>query len=118
MKPSKREITITYEPGIGWTSTFEGRRGGTFSHSLEAFNEAHCVMLDAVAKGKKRIMRAPEPTWVKCNGEAHRNPMIDHCSVCMPYWHDIPICPYCREKLRESAKFYNCRKCHKRFKRS
>lgn len=24
-----------------------------------------------------------------CNGEAHRNPFIDHCMVCMPRWGTI-----------------------------
>lgn len=23
---------------------------------------------------------------IKCNGEAHRNPWIDNCPVCMPRW--------------------------------
>ena len=22
----------------------------------------------------------------KCSGEAHSNPFIDHCGVCMPHW--------------------------------
>ena len=27
-------------------------------------------------------------TWsvTRCTGEAHSNPFIDHCGVCMPYW--------------------------------
>jgi hypothetical protein len=54
--------------------------------------------------------------WVKCNGEAHSNPFIDHCIGCMPYWEDYPECPICRTKVkiskRKSFAFYcpNCRK--------
>lgn len=33
--------------------------------------------------------------WVKCTGEAHSNPYIDHCGVCMPHWGEYPKCPYC-----------------------
>ncbi len=33
--------------------------------------------------------------WKVCNGEAHGNPYIDHCMVCMPWWGSYPICPYC-----------------------
>jgi hypothetical protein len=28
---------------------------------------------------------------VECNGEAHSNPYIDHCGVCMPYWGRYPM---------------------------
>ena len=28
---------------------------------------------------------------MKCNGEAHSNPYIDHCGVCMPYWGTFPV---------------------------
>lgn len=28
---------------------------------------------------------------VKCNGEAHGNPYIDHCGVCMPFWGRYPV---------------------------
>jgi len=34
--------------------------------------------------------------WVKCTGEAHSNPFIDHCGVCMPHWGEFPTCPYCK----------------------
>jgi hypothetical protein len=27
----------------------------------------------------------------KCNGEAHSNPYIDHCMVCMPHWGEYPV---------------------------
>lgn len=27
----------------------------------------------------------------KCNGEAHSNPYIDHCGVCMPHWGKYPV---------------------------
>lgn len=28
---------------------------------------------------------------VKCNGEAHSNPFIDNCGVCLPHWGKYPI---------------------------
>lgn len=28
---------------------------------------------------------------VKCSGEAHSNPYIDHCGVCMPHWGKYPV---------------------------
>jgi hypothetical protein len=28
---------------------------------------------------------------VKCTGEAHSNPYIDNCGVCMPHWGKYPI---------------------------
>lgn len=40
--------------------------------------------------------------WIKCEGEAHSNPMIDHCGICMPYWAEFPVCPSCGEKLRRT----------------
>lgn len=27
----------------------------------------------------------------KCNGEAHSNPYIDNCGVCMPFWGSYPV---------------------------
>ena len=27
---------------------------------------------------------------VECNGEAHSNPHIDHCMVCLPFWGEYP----------------------------
>lgn len=50
--------------------------------------------------------------WVKCNGEAHKNPFIDHCMVCMPFWENYPLCPDC--KLRLTDKGF-CRGCHHYF---
>lgn len=32
-------------------------------------------------RGKPQLYRVQQ-----CNGEAHRNPFIDHCGVCMPRW--------------------------------
>lgn len=28
---------------------------------------------------------------IKCTGEAHSNPYIDHCGVCMPHWGKYPV---------------------------
>lgn len=58
--------------------------------------------------------------WVKCVGEAHSNPLIDHCSICMPWWEEYPVCPDCGRKLhltrsaRESRKFF-CTACRHYF---
>jgi hypothetical protein len=27
----------------------------------------------------------------ECNGEAHSNPYIDNCGVCMPFWGSYPV---------------------------
>lgn len=52
--------------------------------------------------------------WVKCNGEAHSNPHIDHCGVCMPYWGEYPKCPYCGStKLGNKSLKTKCKKCGK-----
>ena len=32
--------------------------------------------------------------WVPCNGEAHSNPHIDHCMVCLPLWGRVPAKAY------------------------
>lgn len=31
-----------------------------------------------------------EVVMVECSGEAHSNPFIDHCMVCMPNWGSYP----------------------------
>jgi hypothetical protein len=50
--------------------------------------------------------------WKKCNGEAHSNPHIDHCGVCMPYWGDYPVCPDCGRKLMAGGATKSmCRTC-------
>jgi hypothetical protein len=59
-------------------------------------------------KGKNKMK--PEPIWVKCKGEAHSNPYIDNCGVCMPYWETYPICPKCRYKLTGTGKCTGCGK--------
>ena len=42
--------------------------------------------------------------WETCTGEAHSNPYIDNCGVCMPEWGRIPFCPNCwHERLVESS---------------
>lgn len=52
--------------------------------------------------------------WVKCNGEAHTNPHIDHCAVCMPHWGEYPKCPYCGgTRLGNGATKTKCRTCGK-----
>jgi hypothetical protein len=52
--------------------------------------------------------------WVKCNGEAHTNPHIDHCPVCAPHWGEYPTCPYCGStRLGNRAIRAKCRKCGK-----
>lgn len=28
---------------------------------------------------------------VQCHGEAHKNPFIDNCCVCAPYWEYYPV---------------------------
>jgi hypothetical protein len=50
--------------------------------------------------------------WIKCNGEAHTNPHIDHCAVCMPYWGEFPKCPYCGgTRLGNGAIKTKCKSC-------
>lgn len=54
----------------------------------------------------------PKPVWIKCNGEAHSNPYIDNCGICMPFWGDYPICP--NDKTRLNEKGY-CKSCKNHF---
>lgn len=49
--------------------------------------------------------------WIKCIGEAHGNPFIDHCMVCLPYWGSYPTCPYCGKACRKNASGHKT-KCH------
>lgn len=53
--------------------------------------------------------------WTKCIGEAHSNPHIDHCAICMPYWGEYPRCPYCASTMLTcgGTKRTLCRKCGK-----
>jgi hypothetical protein len=51
--------------------------------------------------------------WVKCNGEAHSNPHIDHCGVCMPFWGEYPKCPDCGRKIVKGIKRGKCPGCGK-----
>lgn len=55
--------------------------------------------------------------WRKCNGEAHSNPHIDHCGVCMPWWGEYPLCPYCGTSPRRNSggEKARCRGCGKYF---
>lgn len=50
-----------------------------------------------------------------CTGEAHRNPYIDNCGVCMPQWGFVLSCAQCGTRLeyaRNSAKLKTaCPKC-------
>ena len=44
-------------------------------------------------------MAKQNATIVKCTGEAHSNPFIDNCGVCMPWWRQVPNCPTDGTKL-------------------
>jgi hypothetical protein len=52
----------------------------------------------------------PPAFVVHCIGEAHSNPYIDNCSMCMPYWGHVPLCPTHDRKLAESGYCRLCRK--------
>jgi hypothetical protein len=45
-----------------------------------------------------------------CNGEAHKNPYIDHCMVCLPYWSKIYICPNHNNRLADNGWCEECSK--------
>ena len=47
--------------------------------------------------------------WVKCNGEAHGNPFIDNCMVCIPFWGSYPKCPNCNKCLTDKGYCKNCK---------
>lgn len=49
--------------------------------------------------------------WITCTGEAHSNPYIDNCGVCMPYWGNFPTCPNDGTKLRQRTGY--CPTCKK-----
>lgn len=53
--------------------------------------------------------------WVTCTSEAHKNPFIDHCSVCLPYWREYPTCPDCGHKVKYNQRLNNyfCKYCKK-----
>lgn len=54
----------------------------------------------------------PYAIITKCTGEAHSNPFIDHCSICMPGWGDIPTCSKCGGRLIVTDRGnYRCRTC-------
>lgn len=57
-------------------------------------------------------MAKPKAIIKKCVGEAHRNPHIDNCMVCMPFWGTYPMCPTDERKLTETG---YCRVCRKHF---
>jgi hypothetical protein len=47
------------------------------------------IPAESLAEAKKYPDRKPRTKivqLVKCKGEAHSNPFIDHCGVCMPRW--------------------------------
>lgn len=48
-------------------------------------------------------MPIPVAIWKECNGEAHSNPYIDNCMVCLPYWGKYPVCPIHDTKLHETG---------------
>jgi hypothetical protein len=51
---------------------------------------------------------------VKCTGEAHRNPFIDNCGICFPFWEEYPTCPKDGRKLTVREKYW-CRTCHRHY---
>lgn len=56
--------------------------------------------------------------WKPCNGEAHSNPFIDNCWICMPFWGEFPACPSCgsglgRVNADTKMQFRKCPKCGK-----
>lgn len=57
-----------------------------------------------MASGKK------EAVWVKCRGEAHKNPYIDNCWSCMPFWETYPTCPVDGKTLKASGYCKQCKK--------
>jgi hypothetical protein len=62
---------------------------------------------------KKKILDSLEgkkATWIECKGEAHGNPYIDNCMICMPWWENYPICTKCKRKLTEKGFCRDCRK--------
>jgi hypothetical protein len=56
-----------------------------------------------------------EIQWERCSGEAHTNPYIDHCQLCMPYWEDIPTCPDDHRKLADKGNYFQCPLCRRKF---
>lgn len=48
--------------------------------------------------------------YKKCTGEAHSNPYIDNCMICMPFWESYPICPMHKIKLTSAGFCKTCRK--------
>jgi hypothetical protein len=58
----------------------------------------------------------PKVIFVECIGEAHSNPFIDHCMVCLPYWATYPTCPFCGYKVycsKRNGFDYYCKNCKK-----
>lgn len=51
-----------------------------------------------------------------CQGDAHSNPHIDHCTQCAPLWGQIPHCSNCDSKrpMKVTKKYYICPDCKKR----
>ena len=48
--------------------------------------------------------------WIKCQGEAHSNPYIDHCGICMPFWGEYPVCPIDKTRLIKKGYCTTCRR--------
>lgn len=40
----------------------------------------------AILKIRDKLREAGIPDLKQCDGEAHRNPYIDHCGLCAPRW--------------------------------
>lgn len=81
---------------------------------------AHHTLEEIATRGPAQKAKA---VWIKCNGEAHSNPFIDNCGVCLPYWENIPTCPTDGAKLVETSqanweagtRVGYCRACKKHF---
>jgi hypothetical protein len=59
---------------------------------LHGKNAPLCKERGALARRVQSILRAHFHIVEKpCNGEAHRNPFIDHCMVCAPRWGVVEV---------------------------
>ena len=69
-------------------------------------NHLDSFEIDAVAVAQ--IMGLFMPVWVECTGDAHKNPFIDHCGVCSPFWERIPTCKSCGKTLEKFGEKLDC----------
>lgn len=68
------------------------------------------VMVDIVFERKTYSGYLPvvRAKWIECPEE--HNGYDDHCMTCMPYWMEIPTCPYCQSRLAENGYCKACKK--------